>query len=101
MGKQKLTSKTYVHLPDGRVLPVSTVHDAGGDRAPSALRTVGTDGPENDGAGGGGDVGLLQRADGQAITQAFARFFLFKFFCRILQKPQDPAGTNAPKSGML
>ena len=30
MGKQKLTSKTYVHLPDGRVLPVSTVHDAGG-----------------------------------------------------------------------
>ena len=32
MGKQKLTSKTYVHLPDGRVLPVSTVHDAGGER---------------------------------------------------------------------
>ena len=30
MGKQKQTSKTYVHLPDGRMLPVSTVHDAGG-----------------------------------------------------------------------
>lgn len=37
MGKQKQTSKTYVHLPDGRMLPVSTVHDAGGQRCRSSI----------------------------------------------------------------
>ena len=71
MGKQKLTSKTYVHLPDGRVLPVSTVHDAGGAEM-QIKRHLPCEQWEQmvqkmmERAGG--DVGLLQRADGQAIT---------------------------------
>lgn len=32
MVKPRWTSKSYIHLQDGRVLPVSTVEDAGGSQ---------------------------------------------------------------------